>query len=85
MKRVVKFTTDDGVREFDTEVECLRYEAMLRIADTLDGSSRLHTGLDMEDIEAIFFHLAEHKEDVAYLLGLKVNDQDDSQKVQFAE
>lgn len=85
MKRVVKFTTDDGAREFDTDIECLRYEAMARVLESLEGSARIHTGLDMEDLEAIFGHLAEHKEDVAYLLGLKVNDQDDSQKVQFAE
>lgn len=86
MKRIVKFQAEDSNKEFDTEEDCLTFEATHRIGKAIAQHGAHIPDLDQEDIENLFYVLKNQcKEDVAYLLGLKVNDQDDSHKVQFAE
>lgn len=86
MKRVVKFVADDFSKEFDTEEDCLTFEATQRVGKAIAQHGAHIPDLDQEDLENLFYVLKNQcKEDVAYLLGLKINDKDDSQKVQFAE
>jgi len=70
MKRIIKFQAENSIRWFDTEEECLAYEAKRRIIDRWDASNVPH-GIDEDDFEEILNVLAESVEDLKLLLRFK--------------
>lgn len=69
MKKIIKFQAEDSQRWFDTEEECLRFEAMQRILNAWENNTFIHVGIDEDDLIGIIELLKEHKEDLLMLLG----------------